>query len=365
MVNPKLIDSLIRLTTMKRNISTFSLDMDDSLAKSKDSIIHDMEIFKEKTHHTTILDGITQLTSAVNFYNTGLDNLSEYLEDSIHNLEVKVIQENYRNYESFNTTVDERITIRSTFSKNLNEYLHGLKNSTDNWQFAGVDLCPTDPKFTRELVGSNPLYIVADQELSDIVSKEFNDFFAQRRLRKYESLSELPDNGIGVAYCFGKYENMPIDPIKDEITILFNKLQPGGVFYFTYNNCEYMRSLEFCNNYRAYQTEKLISTLFYSIGFDKIENKVFDDGAHNVMAVKKPGALTSQKQNAPSIEIGRTTLNNEQVKWIDQYRIEDPILWYKKIQDQRINFPGIYNRSRIMTHIQGELGLLNIDSQTE
>ena len=115
MVNPKLIDSLIRLTTMKRNISTFSLDMDDSLAKSKDSIIHDMEIFKEKTHHTTILDGITQLTSAVNFYNTGLDSLSEYLEDSIHNLEVKVIQENYRNYESFNTTVDERITIRSTY----------------------------------------------------------------------------------------------------------------------------------------------------------------------------------------------------------------------------------------------------------
>ena len=115
MVNPKLIDSLIRLTTMKRNISTFSLDMDDSLAKSKDSIIHDMEIFKEKTHHTTILDGITQLTSAVNFYNTGLDSLSEYLEDSIHNLEVKVIQENYRNYESFNTTVDERITIRSRY----------------------------------------------------------------------------------------------------------------------------------------------------------------------------------------------------------------------------------------------------------
>jgi hypothetical protein len=361
MVNPKLIDSLIRLTTMKRNISTFSLDMDDSLAKSKDSIIHDMEIFKEKTHHTNILDGITQLTSAVNFYNTGLDSLSKYLEDSIHKLEVKVIQDNYRNYESFDTTVDEKITIRSTFSKNLSEYLYGLKNSTNNWQFAGVDLWPTDPKFTRELVGSNPLYIVADQELAEIVSNEFNDFFSQRRLRKYESLSSLPDNGIGVAYCFGKYENMPIDPIKDEIAILFNKLQPGGVFYFTYNNCEYIRSLEFCNNYRAYQTEKLISILFYSIGFDKIENKVFDDGAHNVMIVKKPGELASKKLNSPEINIVRKSLTPEQIDWIEAHRQHRLTQWIVAVQNDP-SYPGNFKveKQLIIEYIQR-----NIDSRSE
>ena len=108
---------------------------------------------------------------------------------------------------------------------------------------------------------------------------------------------------LGVAYCFGKYEYWPIDPIKDEIGILFKKIIPGGKFYFTYNNCDFFRSLELCNGVRAYQTEELISNLLYSVGFNKVENVVFNDGVWNIMIVQKPGHLSSIKLNTPSVDM--------------------------------------------------------------
>ena len=255
MVNPKLIDSLIRLITMRRRINGYSFNIQTDLDINHSALTSDMDMFQDKQYHTNVLDSIKTLTSATDSYNTNITNLLDYINNTIRNLEVKVIQDNYKNYESFNTTIEERLSVRSSFSDSLNDYLYGLKNSTDNWQFAGLDMWPTDPKFTRQLVANDPVYVIGDQELLETVSKEFNKFYAERRLRKYKKLEDLPDNSLGVAYCFGKYENIPIDPIKQEIKTLFNKLLAGGSFYFTYNNCDYMPSLEFCNNYRAYQTE--------------------------------------------------------------------------------------------------------------
>ena len=361
MVNPKLIDSLIRLIAMKRRISGYSLDIQTDLDTNHSAIISDMDMFQDKQHHTRITDSITTLTSALTTYNTSINDLLVYINNTIRNLEVKVVQDNYRNYESFQTTVEDRINIRSAFSDNLNNFIYGLKNSTDNWQFAGADLWPTDAKFTRQIVANDPVYIIADTKLVEIVSKEFNDFYAQRRLRKYENLVDLPNNSLGVAYCFGKYENIPLDPIKEEIKILFDKMLPGGVFYFTYNNCEYVPSLEFCNNYRAYQTEELITTLFYSVGFDKMDNKVFDDGAHNIMIVKKPGELKSTKQNAPVVSIVKRILNPEQIAWIESHKHSGYHQWYDNCNFSD-DYPGKFDvdKQMIIEYIQW-----NIDSVTE
>ena len=362
MGNPKQIDSLIRLISMKRRLTDFSLDVHDNLDRTNEVLTNERVLFQQKDYHDNVLASISQLTQSVNHYNTELDALINYLDSSIRKLEIKVIQDNYRNYESFNTTIKERLEIRSQFSSSLNEYIYGLKNSKDNWQFAGLDMWPTDPKFTRETVANDPLYIIANTELAEIVSKEFSEFFANRRLRKYEHLKLLPDNSIGVAYCFGKYENMPIDPIKDEIKILLDKMIPGGIFSFTYNNCEYMPSLEFCNSFRAYQTETMITKLLYSVGFDKIENRVFNDGAHNIMVVQKPGKLYSQKTSPPAIAIVRKHLLPEQTQWIEAHRRKLLNHWISTVTDSASDYPGNFDvdKQRIIEYIQW-----NIDSVSE
>jgi len=303
MVSPRLLDSFGRLDLMLRKLNEFDLELANDLDLRTSTVEHDKRLFKEKKHHDNLIGSIQELSISLETYHSNLAELKDYIQKRLRHNEVKLIQEDYKNYESFSATIEERIALRKSFSENLNAYIFGLKNSTSNWQYAGVDLYPTDPKFTREIVSSDPTYIIADNQLQDIVSKEFNDFFASRRLRKYEAIQDLPDASIGVAYCFGKYECMPIDPIKDEASILFDKMLPGGVFYFTYNNCEYRPSLEFCNGFRAYQTESIITGMMYGIGFDKIDNKAFDDGVWNVMIVKKPGELKSQKLATPSIEI--------------------------------------------------------------
>jgi len=365
MVSPRLLDSFGRLDLMLRKLNEFDLELANDLDLRTSTVEHDKRLFKEKKHHDNLIGSIQELSISLETYHSNLAELKDYIQKRLRHNEVKLIQEDYKNYESFSATIEERIALRKSFSENLNAYIFGLKNSTSNWQYAGVDLYPTDPKFTREIVSSDPTYIIADNQLQDIVSKEFNDFFASRRLRKYGAIQDLPDASIGVAYCFGKYECMPIDPIKDEASILFDKMLPGGVFYFTYNNCEYRPSLEFCNGFRAYQTESIITSMMYGIGFDKLDNKVFDDGVWNVMIVKKPGELKSQKQATPSIEIVPLGLTSEQETFINQYRASDPILWYNRIQVHLNEYPGVSDKSKIMTHIQGELGLLNIDSESK
>jgi len=362
MVSPRLLDSFGRLDLMLRKLNQFDLELANDLDLRASTIEHDKRLFKEKTHHDNLIKSIQELSTSLENYHSNLTELKDYIQTRLRHNEVKLIQEDYKNYESFSATIEERIALRKSFSEKLNTYIYGLKNSTSNWQYAGVDLYPTDPKFTREIVSSDPTYVIADSQLHDIVSKEFNDFFASRRLRKYGAIQDLPDAGIGVAYCFGKYECMPIDPIKDEASILFDKMLPGGVFYFTYNNCEYRPSLEFCNGFRAYQTESIITGMMYGIGFDKLDNKVFDDGVWNVMVVKKPGELKSQKQATPSIEIVEKDLSKKQIKWIENHRLHKVNQWVANCRNNINSYPGKFEQdwTKLTEYIQK-----NIDSQSK
>ena len=299
----KLLSNFIRLRSFQNNLEKIVINIEKDLSEQKLIIQHQSKFVSDKKIFDHALLRMEELRNSLETYTNNIQNIKDYYNKICRLNEVSLIQADYKRFENDNTSLEEKLELRNHFSDDITNYIYSLQNKSSDWRYAGLDMNPLDPTFTSNAVASDPLYIIASDDLLTIIKKEFNDFYATRRLRAYHKVEELPDNSIGVAYCFGKYEYWPIDPIKDEIGILFKKIIPGGKFYFTYNNCDFFRSLELCNGVRAYQTEELISNLLYSVGFNKVENVVFNDGVWNIMIVQKPGHLSSIKLNTPSVDM--------------------------------------------------------------
>ena len=162
-------------------------------------------------------------------------------------------------------------------------------------------------------------------------------------------------------HCFGRYEHLPLDPIKDEARILLTKLAPGGSLFFSYNDCEQRSSLEMCNGYRAYQTYTQMHNMYYGLGYDIQDNRSFDGGTHTVMHVKRPGKMVSQKINSPMLGIVRKELTPEQTEWIEAHRQTLLNQWISSVTNSP-DYPGEFDvdKQRIIEYIQW-----NIDTVTE
>jgi hypothetical protein len=298
-----ILNTFSRIGKFKKSVQKSKLNIDDKILENKEFIQEQTPFFSNASSYTQLTEKLSHLETAIAEYNTALDNVHEFLDTNHRKLEISIIQTDYQVFEGSDPrTLDEDVEIRSLETEEVKAYIYALKNNNSDWRYAGADINPTDTIFTATAVASDPLYIVADDNLQALVKKEFNDFYGQRRLRCYHDVTSLPDNALGTIYCFGKYEFMPLDPVKDELTVLFDKLMPGGEIFFSYNNCDYQSSLDFCG-YRSYQTQELISSITYGLGFDMVTNVSFNDGGNSIMTIKKPGTLVSQKKTTPSIDI--------------------------------------------------------------
>jgi len=318
-----ILDTFSRVGKFKASVHSARLDFSNDISKNKKFIDEQAPFFSNVDAYTHLEKELSNLETAINKYNTALANVDEFLEINHRKLEVSLMQTDYQMHKKHTLHEDnirelqDELDIRRIGTgtdanqdlKEVREYIHSLKNNNSNWLYAGADINPTDPAFTATAVGNDPLYIVATDELQKLVKKEFNKFYGNRRLRCYTELDDLPDNGFGSIYCFGKYEFMPLDPLKDELKIVLKKLMPGGELFFSYNNCDHQKSLNLCG-YRAYQTEGLIGSIAYGLGFDKVCSQSFYDHTHSIMTVRKPGTLVSQKKTTISIDIQKTIDNN-------------------------------------------------------
>jgi len=301
------LDKFVRLFEMRRRITLYDINFKDLYKHIPGQVDHQAKQFEDRSCHDKFLDGIQSLNNAVDVYVNSRQELLNYIDTKLREYEIAFIQKDYKSFYHLTITAEESIERYNEFSPQVKEYFESLVTQHSYWQFASADINPTGFELTRSLQASDPLYVVANEDLMKYVEDHYNkttsEFFTARRLRKYNTIEELPDNGIGQAFCFGKYEHWPLDPFKEEASIIYRKLRDGGKFYFTYNNCEKAPSLEFCGGFRAYQTESLVSNMLYGLGFDKVENIEFNNGTHTVMIVKKPGELESKKSGPASVDI--------------------------------------------------------------
>jgi hypothetical protein len=293
-----------------REAKTISINIDDNITHNRQVVKNQIDRWKNKEAYNQLLNSLKKLDIAKQEFETTKENLVNAIQHELHIREVQILQNDYITYESKLElgeawTDEEAVNLNNFISKEFNNKINSFIQYYTTWKYPSLDANPIDGRYTRIMVGGDPLYVYCERKaVANIVRDKFNEFYAKRRLRIYNNLDKFPQNQIGLAVCINCFEYMPLDPIKDIAKKIFNILRPGGVFLISYNNCEERRSLELLsNNFRCYGTKNLMTNMLYGQGYDITDNGTTDDGTWSWMIVQKPGVLKTQRLSGPGVAI--------------------------------------------------------------
>ena len=310
----KLVDKMILLARMLRDNQSYTLDIESDLQIQQSYYKDQQRFFKDKQDHEELNDIIDQMRELKIRHDKVLAKINNKTNQLLRNEEVIILRRDYDTFASQSPNselMNERV---NRLDKNFVNFIKREIGYYSDWRWAGIELNPSNGFLTRSFLACDPLYLytgnVVDKEA---IKSNFNRFFSEKRMMFYDNLLHLPQGQLGLAVSINSYEFWPIDPIKTEMQKVYNLLQPGGHFIFTYNDCEQLASLDLCaNDYRAYNTKSLMTNMVQMFGFDIVKQDDACNGAHSFMVVKKPGVLTSQKLSSPLVKIETPKLSELQ-----------------------------------------------------
>jgi len=295
----------------RREMNNLSIDDFLSGICTEEIVEAQLPRYRDKEFHHTVKNNFKKLQNALSEYNQSIVALDNNMKNNMLKQEIKIMQDDYQRYDK-----EEHLELFENRQSYITQELEDLCRTTiknnSSLQFPSLDMNPADGRFVREGLGADPQYIFTkDAEIKDRVKDKFNEYYANRRLRIYNNLENIPKNQIGFATCINMFEYMPLDPIKEITSKILKLLRPGGKFFFTYNNCEDRVSLELLENgLRSLSTKTITINMLSGLqGYDVVDSGNTDSGAWNWMIVQKPGILTSNKINASSLSIVQKKLD--------------------------------------------------------
>jgi len=241
-------------------------------------------------------------TTLGKFQNT-IDDIKGYLTKIIKQQELAIYQESSRMYEEemcFETNeyiLDRRLAI----DEESNILLRSRLRNVGDWRLPGMVIRPGRESFVEDLVPLDPLYLVDHhQELLDPGILKFTVEY-QRRLRPYvvkeyhsnTILELLPDNQFGMIFAYNYFNYKPLEIIHRYLDEIFVKLRPGGVFIFTFNDCDRAHGVALAEqHFMCYTPGHAIQTYAETVGYE-IVHKHHGQGDLNWLELRKPGEIRS------------------------------------------------------------------------
>lgn len=181
------------------------------------------------------------------------------------------------------------------------EILRSRLRSYTDWRLPGMIIRPGKENFIEELVPLDPLYLIDHNKalLAPAVAAFTPEY--QRRLREYTVddysnqpiMSALPDNQFGLVFAYNYFNYKPIGVIQRYLQALIEKLRPGGVMLFTYNNCDQWHGVALAEKcFMSYVPGRKLRQIAESIGYEITHDH---DGQGNVswIELRKPGTIVS------------------------------------------------------------------------
>jgi len=181
------------------------------------------------------------------------------------------------------------------------DIMYGHLLGYTDWRLPGMIIRPALEKWIEHLVPLDPLYIVdTDSALMQPSIASFTEEY-QRRLRPYvitetnrtAIMGELPDLQFGFIFAYNYFNYKPIEVIKRYLKEIFGKLRPGGMFMFTFNDCDWSHGAALAErNFMCYTPGSMIIHEASMLGFELAYKH---NGLGNVhwLELKQPGDITS------------------------------------------------------------------------
>jgi hypothetical protein len=232
-----------------------------------------------------------------------LNELKQSIKLQIELEEKYWFQESYRLYdqEMRNDSADYVLNRRPILDKEVENLLRVRIQNYVDWQHPGMIIQPGLEKFVEDMVGFDPLYLVAQQH--DLLVPAFDRFPEeyQRRLRLYtvkeeldqDILEKIPNNQIGLCLVYNFFEFKPFEIVRKYLTEIYQKLKPGGTLIMTFNDCDRDKAVKLAEqHYACYTPGAMVQQFVVTVGYDQIFSWN-NDGPTTWLELRKPGLLTS------------------------------------------------------------------------
>lgn len=181
--------------------------------------------------------------------------------------------------------------------------IHGKLLRWANWQFPGAIIRPGHETWIDHLVALDPLYLIDNRKsLLDPVMDRFPEKY-QNRLRPYAVteaghqpiLSCLPDNQFALFFVYNFFHFRPIEIICKWISEIYTKLRPGGILFFTFNDCDFGQGVGlYEQRFMCYTPGHMLVQHAVDTGFVLTERRMAE-GNVAWLELLKPGKLKSMR----------------------------------------------------------------------
>jgi len=246
---------------------------------------------------------LVDLNNSLAKFQDSYDQLRQGLQDQISEAERPWIQEGYNLYDKGEANfADDILRIRQSNSIDSTPFRTKLTQYAD-WKYSAMIIRPGLDSFIENMVVYDPLYLVdLSHDFLRPALDKFNQQY-QNRLRPYvvnedldaEILKQLPNNQFALCLAFNYFNFRPFEIIKKYLEEVYQKLKPGGVFVFTFNDCDRRSAVELVEkHYCCYTPGHLVRELVTTVGYEVVYSWN-DDGPTTWIEVRKPGQLDSLK----------------------------------------------------------------------
>ena len=251
-----------------------------------------------------------QLDTQYNNINQQIDQFESQLNELKQAVKLQIeieekywFQESYRLYdqEMRNDSAEYVLNRRPVLDEETENLLRVRIQNYVDWQHPAMIIQPGLEKFVEDMVGFDPLYLVAQQH--DLLVPAFERFPEeyQRRLRLYtvredldhEILEKIPNDQIGLCLVYNFFEFKPFEIVRKYLTEIYQKLKPGGTLIMTFNDCDRDKAVKLTEqHYACYTPGAMVQQFAATIGY----NQIFswnNNGPTTWLELRKPGTLTS------------------------------------------------------------------------
>lgn len=318
------------------------LDLDEDIENK----IRLLSILSFENSNSTYLTDVDVATTAYKSLQEQARTVKNKLKESIS----KVNEELY-SYASTEYTSDfyqknfaeEGIKNHLTLTVNLEDKITSRITQYCDWHYPGLLIMPRSKNLIDLMVGCDPLYLTSQfvstlwelapdmgQDKHDSVTEQLEAFESreiynlkemiaeyplvyQRRVRLYSIKDRdfriLPREQFGFILCWDTFDYLTYDIIKQYIQEVFKMLRPGGVFMFSYTNCELTESADKVESWNASCCfSSWLSDLFTEIGYELIafhDSPIEGEKLSYIswVEVRKPGELKTIKYHQSMGEI--------------------------------------------------------------
>lgn len=222
------------------------------------------------------------------------ENIIRSVQDAaltaIENNEKRYFKQSIELYENMrHEEVDYILNRAKPMRETTQELINARSKLYTDWRFPGMIIRPAQETHVNDLVALDPLYIVdTHADLLLPAMKSFTPEY-QARVRQYvieeytkdSIFKNFPKNQFGFVFSHNYFQYKPVSVIQDYITEIFDLLRPGGVFGFTYNDCDFGHAVRLTEqHFHCYTPGRLIKQHAIDSGFDIIYEYHADENIH-------------------------------------------------------------------------------------